>query len=222
MSAEPLARWLAEVSPPGTCAAAGPVGPARAFAASEETGVAGARPARRDEFLTGRALARAALAGLGCPPCPIPADAERVPIWPDGFLGSISHGGGLCLAQVARSRDALGLGIDVEPMDAVEAGLIEELVRPDEWAAMSRGAPADADAATLCFSAKEAVYKAYFPRTRAFLEFGDLRLEVDWSSASFAAALVAGEKPSLAGRRRFEGRFARIRAHLATAVWVLR
>ena len=126
------------------------------------------------------------------------------------------------MAQVARSRDALGLGIDVEPINAVGAGLIDELARPDEWAAMSRDAPANADPATLCFSAKEAVYKAYFPRTRAFLEFRDLRLEVDWSSASFAAALVADEKPSLAGRRHFEGRFARIGAHLATAVWVLR
>ena len=170
-----LADWLASVSPPGTAAATAPIAALPAFDAAEEAAIHGAVPRRRDEYRSGRACARRALAHLGCPPGSLPADPRRLPAWPAGFLGSISHGAGTCVAQAARSDDFLGLGIDVEASDALGPHLVATIARPDEWPSIMRGAACGRVAAALCFSAKEAVYKAYFPSTAAYLDFHDVR-----------------------------------------------
>jgi 4'-phosphopantetheinyl transferase EntD len=211
MDAARLAAWLAEVSPPGTAAAARPIAPMPAFDPAEEAAVARAVPRRRDEFRSGRDCARRALAGLGCPPRAIPADARRLPVWPEGYLGSISHGAGLCVAQAARADRFLGIGIDVEGADAVDPGLADTIAAPDEWAAITRAAPSERAAAALCFSAKEAVYKACFPFLGRLLAFRDVRLEVDWPRAGFAARLAGAD-------RCWRGRFLLAGPRVATAV----
>src|SRR5262245_9062851 len=165
-----LAAWIAAVAPTGTAVAAGPTESGAAFDASEAAAVARAVARRRDEFLTGRALARRALAELGCPPTAIPVGEGRMPIWPDLYLGSISHCPGLCVAHVARRRALLGIGVDVERAQALSPDLIASVSSPEEWARLSHGQTPQIDAGTLCFSAKEAVYKAYFPAARTFLE----------------------------------------------------
>jgi 4'-phosphopantetheinyl transferase EntD len=222
MDAARLFAWLAAVSPPGTSAVAATIGPVPAFDPAEETAIERAVPRRRDEFRGGRACARRALAGLGRAPCSIPADARRLPVWPEGYLGSISHGAGLCVAQAARADGFLGIGVDVEAADAVDPGLAGTLARPGEWAAISRaGAPARA-AAALCFSAKEAFYKACFPSMGVLLGFHAVRLEVDWPRSAFAARLVAPGSPFAGGNRRWEGRFLLAGPWLATAIWIPR
>ena len=217
-----LAQWLAAVAPTGTAVAAGPIAPAIAFDEDEAATVAAAVARRRDEFLTGRALARRALAELGCPPTAIPVGEGRMPIWPDPYVGSISHCDGLCVAHVARRRDLVGIGVDVERARALSPDLIANISSPEEWDRLAKGQTPEIDAGTLCFSAKEAVYKAYFPAARTFLGFSDVFLEVDWAREAFAASLAADDKPDVAGRRRIEGRFARIGGYLATAVWIAR
>jgi 4'-phosphopantetheinyl transferase EntD len=217
-----LADWLTCVSPPGTAAATAPIAALPAFDVAEEAAIHGAVARRRDEFRSGRACARRALAELGCPPSSLPADPRRLPAWPAGFLGSISHGAGICVAQAARSDDFLGLGIDVEASDALDTDLVATISCPDEWPSIARGAASDRVAATLCFSAKEAVYKAYFPSTAAWLDFHDLRLEVQWSRRSFTATLLSPDKPALGGRRSWHGHFLLAGRSLATAVFVPR
>ena len=150
----------------------------------------------------------------------IPVGNWRMPVWPDGYLGSISHADGLCVAHVARRTDLLGVGVDVERANALSPDMCDQVSSPDEWKRLSRGQTPQIDAGTLCFSAKEAVYKAYFPAAQAFLEFTDVHLQVDWESGTFAASLSADEKPSVAGRRLFEGRFAQVDGYIAAAVWI--
>ena len=217
-----LADWLASVSPPGTAAATAPIAALPAFDAAEEAAIHGAVPRRRDEYRSGRACARRALAHLGCPPGSLPADPRRLPAWPAGFLGSISHGAGTCVAQAARSDDFLGLGIDVEASDALGPDLVATIARPDEWPSIMRGAACGRVAAALCFSAKEAVYKAYFPSTAAYLDFHDVRVEVQWSRRTFTATLLSPDKPGLGGRRSWHGHFLVAERSLATAVFVHR
>ena len=67
----------------------------------EEALVAGAVTKRREEFAAGRNAARAALAGLGPPPCPLLRAGRRAPAWPQGIVGSITHCSGFCCAVVA-------------------------------------------------------------------------------------------------------------------------
>ena len=153
---------------------------------------------------------------------PIPLSSSRAPVWPHGCVGSISHADGLCVAHVARHRDLAGIGVDVEQVNAVTFDLAGHVCAPDEWNRIARDSTWDIDAATLCFSAKEAVFKAYFPATLAFLEFTDVELDVDWTRGVFAASLMSGDKPAAAGHRRFQGRFARVGNYVATAVWISR
>ena len=90
-----VTEWLQSVLPRGAACAGGgllSLSDAPLFPV-EETSVAHAVPKRRTEFRTGRAYARAALAALGCAPAPIPVGESRQPLWPNGFLGSISHSG---------------------------------------------------------------------------------------------------------------------------------
>jgi len=47
---------------------------------------------RRVEFVLGRACARRALARLGIHDFALRNDADRTPIWPEGVVGSLTHG----------------------------------------------------------------------------------------------------------------------------------
>ena len=220
-SAALVSTWLRAVAPHATAVAAGMIGPATAFDESERTAIACAVAKRRNEFLTGRELARRALDGLGCPAAPIPVGDMRMPVWPEGYVGSISHSGGLCVAHVGRSGDLAGIGIDIELVGALGLHLVSQACSPEEWAAAECDRRSDIDPGTLCFSAKESVYKAYFPLTRVFLDHADVRLQIDWARGRFAAR-VKDDRPSVAGRRELFGRFSRVGDHVATAVWIER
>jgi len=208
-----IAAWIAATAPPGTVAVAAPIQPRACRFPEEEALLAHAVPRRCDEFRTGRALARRALAGLGRAPCAIPPDADRVPQWPPGTLGSISHAAGLCIVEIGSADRFCGIGLDLEATDAVDPDLATTIARPDEWRSLQRRLP-PAAAATLCFSAKEAVYKALFPSTRRLLDFRDVRLEVDPANGRFEAS---SEDHGV-----LRGRFARMGGHVVCAVRIAR
>lgn len=138
----------------------------------EEAFIANAVQKRRLEFATGRDCARKALAKLGGSPAPILAAADRSPIWPAGFVGSISHTDAVCGAIAARAADYKGLGFDIEsaaplpdelmPLvcsqgDREHFGTLPNFNVP-EWS-------------KIAFCAKEAFYKCQYPRTRQVLDF---------------------------------------------------
>jgi enterobactin synthetase component D / holo-[acyl-carrier protein] synthase len=187
----------------------------------ERVTLSGAVAKRRREFSAGRAYARAALAALACPPQPIPAAADRRPLWPGGFVGSISHCDHLCAAIVGRSAAYVGLGIDIEDDTPVEDGVRDIVCRPDEWRRVA-ATGLSTDAAKLLFVVKEAVFKAYYPATNAFLDFHEVSVELDEHSRSFKATLVAAEKPELADSRCFVGRVDRVDEHLIAVVAIAR
>ena len=159
-----------------------------ALAPAERQLVARAIAKRQHEFATGRALARALLAELGVRDFALLADTDRAPLWPDGVIGSLSHARGLAAAAVARRGALAALGIDVEDASAVRPELWRRVLRPDEerWLRAQPGADQLALAAVF-FSAKEAVYKAQFPLTRARLGFQDVGLELDIGRGAFRA-----------------------------------
>ena len=57
----------------------------------EELALGDAVEKRRREFMTGRACAREALAGLGFPDSPVGSGTKGEPLWPPGVVGSITH-----------------------------------------------------------------------------------------------------------------------------------
>ena len=77
---------------------------------------------RRREHATVRACARSALARLGQRPTPILNDADGVPIWPAGVVGSLTHCRGYRAALVALGTDVASVGVDAEPHEALSPG----------------------------------------------------------------------------------------------------
>jgi 4'-phosphopantetheinyl transferase EntD len=175
---------------------------------AEPAPVLAAAGPRQAEYSTGRVLARRLLHEAGAPLQPLlRRPGGRLPAWPDGFVGSISHSGGICLAAVGSVDTYRGIGIDLEP-DAPTRREIDRVVlcgSERDWVAAA-GEEKDERSrrARLVFSAKEAVYKAFYPALRQAWRFRDVELEIDLEAARFCAALPEG-----AGLARVEGRILR-------------
>jgi len=191
----------------------------------EEAVLARAVDKRRREFTTARACARAGLARLGVPPVPILPGLRGAPQWPPGIVGSMTHCAGYRASAVARADDMLTLGLDAEPDDRLPDGVLDVVATADEQAAL------DALAHTaptpswdrLLFSAKESVYKAWFPLTRRWLGFMEAAVTINPADGTFAARLLV-EGPVLDGRRLtgFTGRWLARDGLLLTAIAVPR
>lgn len=202
--------FLAPLFEGSVARAIAPVEDAVAELAAEEAAlVVRAVESRRREFSTGRRLARRLLAERGIVPGPILRDDDRVPIWPERIAGSISHSREFAVVAVCDAASCFGVGVDVEPDEPVKAG-VERLVCTAGERGWLDGFDSDESdrgrRVKLFFSAKEAVYKAFYPRVRVFWGFHDVTLELDERAGRFLARL-----PPSAGRNQAEGRF--IRGH---------
>jgi 4'-phosphopantetheinyl transferase EntD len=158
----------------------------------EEDLVANAVESRRREFITARRCARAALARLGHAPVPIRTGPHREPQWPAGIAGSITHCRGYRAAAVARRDEIASLGIDAEPHGPLPDGVLESVATPADLDELRRLVAADPGVRwdRLLFSAKESVYKAWYPLTGRWLDFLDADLRVDREAGSFTARLL--------------------------------
>ena len=154
--------------------------------------VARAVDKRRREFTTARNCARSALGKLGVPPVPILAGDRGAPQWPPGIVGSITHCAGYRAAAVARACDMLTIGLDAEPNDVLPDGVLEAVCSDGERARLGDLAPAVPGICwdRLLFSAKESVYKAWFPLTGRWLGFGEADITIDAAHGTFAARLL--------------------------------
>ncbi len=166
----------------------------------EEAAVGKAVAKRRREFATARGCAHRALVQLGLPPGPVPAGERGEPLWPAGVAGSITHCRGYRGAAVARTADLVTIGIDAEPHEALPEGLLGDVAGPAE-VRMLRELSSSVPAIhwdRLLFSAKEAVYKAWFPLAERWLGFEDAVLAIDPRQRAFTARLLV-PGPLLAG-----------------------
>ena len=73
-----------------------------------------ANPQSRAASRGGRACARKALSEIGCPPVAIGSGTSGEPLWPIGYVGSISHTDCLAASVVALNPPMLGIGLDLE------------------------------------------------------------------------------------------------------------
>jgi 4'-phosphopantetheinyl transferase EntD len=169
---------------------------------------------RRREFETGRACARLALGRLGTPVVAIPRGQRGEPRWPAGVVGSITHCLGYRACAVAWSAAVVALGIDAEPNAPLADGVLEKVAHGRELEHVGGRLPptdgeSQVDLPRLLFSAKEAVYKAWFPLTGQWLGFEEVELSIDVAQAAFRARLLV-EGPVVDGERltEFAGRWA--------------
>jgi len=146
---------------------------------------------RRREFTAGRECARIALGKLGIAPVPILIGERGAPQWPPGIVGSITHCDGYRAAAVAHAGDVAAIGMDAEPDDPLPRGVLDVISLPAERARLAALA---GERPAVCwdrllFSAKESVYKAWFPLTGRWLGFEDADVTIS-PHGTFAARLL--------------------------------
>jgi 4'-phosphopantetheinyl transferase EntD len=164
-------------------------------------------PTRQREFATGRELARGLLTELGHADFTLLREEDRIPRWPDGVVGSITHAADLCAVAVARGRDYHGVGIDLEPDEAVDKDIERVVCRDAEhdWVAAA-GEDERGVRCRIVFSVKEAVYKAFYPKTRQFWSFQDVTVAIDLDDGCYRARLPGGAGvDEVTGRVRRDG-----------------
>jgi enterobactin synthetase component D len=130
-------------------------------------------PKRQALYLAGRWCARKALqeAGLFEPPM-IGTGPVGEPLWPRGWLGSITHSQTHVSAAVFQPGNYSGLGLDNEiimsekTLAAVKSRISTEAEQKQKPTEMSERLYY-----SLLFSAKESLYKALYPTVQRFFDF---------------------------------------------------
>ena len=183
--------------------------------------IARAVAVRQREFTTVRHLARRALAGLGHPALPILPNRRGAPQWPEGIVGSMTHCAGYRAAAVSRAEVSAAVSIDAEPNGPLPDGVLDTVTLPSERARLAALADRRPDVhwERMFFSAKEAVFKAWYPLTLRELDFHEAKIVFDPEDGTFTARLLV--TGPLVGDRRvsvFPGRWHVDRGLLATAV----
>ena len=162
----------------------------------EQSALQNAVPARRREFLAGRAAARQAQEALGLVAQPVPVGEDRAPIWPEGMCGSISHTADTCLAAVCNDPSVSSIGLDIEEAEALPEEVLETVLNHDErrWIAQQ---PNPHLLGRAIFSAKECAYKAQYPLSRQL--FGFEVISVTPGAGGFEAHFTRAIPPFDAG-----------------------
>lgn len=215
--------WPFPVALPGTCLISTRFDPARLepgdFARLGLAPAAGVAK-RQAEHLAGRACAHQALHRLTGHGVAIGSDSDRVPCWPAGTLGSITHGKGWAGALVGHTPHWQALGLDVEyliPLARADR-LAAEIFSPGELAAYRAGdAQQRSLQATLAFSAKESLFKALFPLVRRRFWFHDAEL-IEQGGGLIRLRLLRELSLEWPAGRELCGQYARFDEHLLSVV----
>lgn len=166
---------------------------------NEATCIARACERRQREFAAGRHLARTCLAAFGLHNIELLRGEGGDIQWPVGYTGSITHAGPWCLAAVMPTGATRGIGIDLEDARRMTPAIAQRIMTHEE-AAQFEQLTGDM-AATFCFCAKEAVYKALYPSVKRFVGFREVILFPDQRNAkqlAFTARL--GRQYNLRGQ----------------------
>lgn len=200
--------------------------------------VSDAVPLRRAQFADARACARNALTDLtGHDHAEtIIGKGERgMPLFPHGVVGSLTHTTGFRAAVVARTDTLKSVGVDAEVAKPLPDGVADAVLTArdlDHIAALrQRGqhhahqheedpqlSPAENIVETVVFSAKEALYKSWFPLARVFLDFSQANIELH-HDGTFTAFVhhdaASGEVP-----RTIPGRWMVGSGYVVTSTWI--
>lgn len=192
-----------------------------------------ATAARRGEFHTVRVLARRALTRLA-PEADrryeehsLLPDARGAPTWPLGVVGSMTHSQNYRAAVVADSGTCAAIGLDAESNQTLPPEVSDIVCRAEERSmirVLSRHEPSQPWSCVI-FSAKESIYKAWYPLTKAWLGFDEISVQIEHDSQTFRARLMVQASPDrvrmieeLRGRWVVAGRYILTTAYLPAGV----
>lgn len=161
--------------------------PAATLLPAEEQAIVKAVPRRRAQYAATRLLARHVFRQCGLPEFPVLNRKDRSPIWPAGYVGSITHTDAWCGVALAPEHELAGVGIDAEEAKELDEAIVTRILTERERTELERLQCREGQLATLWFSGKESVYKAIFPTVQRYVEFSEVELDLDLDARRFVA-----------------------------------
>ena len=164
---------------------------------------------RKEHYRSGRICAGEVLSKLGTLGQPVLRDPQtREPLWPEGISGAITHSGNWAAAAAGKTSDVLGIGIDLEDLERqVDSRISRHVCIPEEqkWLQECEEDCLEQNL-KIIFSAKESIFKAFFPYTRTYLHFHDARIlmEQTFFQKSKSDSLSVKKKNSKPAKFEFE------------------
>ena len=170
--------------------------------------ISGSIESRRAQFLAGRLAAKQQLFKLGieAPQQTVSIGQQRQPLWPKTLTGSISHTDGVSIALVIEKKSQYsGLGVDIQApistklCDSIAPTVInnneDRLLRKSKLGCWE-------ETFTICFSAKESIFKALFYHVGDYFDFDAVSLiRIDPAAKSLTFRLNKSLSPLLAKDR---------------------
>ena len=162
--------------------------------------IAGVSERRKTEFSTSRYAIRSLIQSQCDTWQGVIPDSQHMPVWPEGWRGSISHSRGICTVTVAQKTRVSAIGIDLESLDRLRPELWHKIATRDELEQIerycSKSSYGMADLMTAVFSLKEAFYKYQYPLTGLWLGFLDVHLSfTSDNSAVLSRQAEVGDLP---------------------------
>lgn len=136
---------------------------------------------RKAEFLAGRYAAKKCFERLGfLTPSPFALSSDLIgcPLWPKNIVGSISHCHGVAMCAISTPLHVKRLGIDIELYPTTQDAelLAKQVHTQSELTILTRYGFASHLATAIIFSAKESIFKAYYPEVSAYFGFECVQL----------------------------------------------
>lgn len=153
---------------------------------------------RRADYLAGRYAARQLLQNAGCESA-VTIGADRAPVWPAGWWGSISHTDKWAIAILAPYRANLRLGVDIETLrPEVMREIATTFTTASERNLLVTPSLPYETALLIAFSAKESLFKALYPQVQHIFGFEAARLcELNPQQNRFTLELTMPLAPGL-------------------------
>ena len=162
---------------------------------------------RKEHYRSGRICAGEVLSKLGARGQPVLRDPQtREPLWPEGISGAITHSGNWAAAAAGKTSDVSGIGIDLEDLERqVDSRISRNVCIPEEKKWLQEcGEDCLEQNLKIIFSAKESIFKAFFPYTRTYLHFHDARILMEQTFFQKSKPDSLSEKEKISNPAKFE------------------
>jgi enterobactin synthetase component D len=143
------------------------------------------------------------------------------PDWPPGIVGSISHSANCIFIAIARREDVRALGIDVETVISpeVRSEIGSVYMNKNEMSLMGD----EGLAPTICFFAKESLFKCIYPITKRYFGYEDAEVtSLDYQACRPSIRLVSSLSNEFLAGTAFEGSFRYDERNVFTALELAR
>lgn len=166
---------------------------------------------RKLEYMAGRSCVQEAFRLRDTHGVPqLGTNQSGAPIWPDGWTGSISHCNGQAACVIAESAAYAGIGLDLERIVTAEcvSEISPAVLTAKDILFLTSSVEHNRKFLTLCFSAKESLYKAISSKVGFFFDFQVADMDViDWDNNRFQLSLNIDLTSDFSAGTQFAGRF---------------